>query len=94
MEKATNVRKIADAIEKAAADWGGKCKDCGFEYREYNGHIIPCPRCRAEIAVEAIKKSDSALTIFRALQAPHDGIEKDGIEAAEIISETLKKLDL
>ena len=93
MEKATNVRKLADAIEKAAADWG-KCKDCGFEYREYNGHIIPCPRCRAEIAVEAIKKSDSALTVFRALQAPHDGIEKDGIEAAEIISETLKKLDL
>src|SRR3990167_7737575 len=28
--------------------YGGKCGVCGFEYREYQGHIIPCPRCELE----------------------------------------------
>ena len=27
---------------------GGQCSACGFRYFEHKGHIIQCPRCKAE----------------------------------------------
>jgi len=50
--------------------FGAKCGACGFEYRAYEGHIIPCPRCRAETAVIALRGAGEVLAIFRAIGDP------------------------
>lgn len=45
------LREVATVIrgpDVVVAAVGGQCATCGFKYWEYNGHIIPCPRCEAE----------------------------------------------
>ena len=31
--------------QKTPNKFGGQCRTCGFQYWEYNGHIIACPVC-------------------------------------------------
>lgn len=39
---------LAEAPDVAVLFFGATCGKCGFQYREYKGHIIPCPRCATE----------------------------------------------
>lgn len=40
--------------------FAAKCKECGFEYREHHGHIIPCPVCALKNAAPQGGGSQSA----------------------------------
>ena len=47
---------------------GGGCKNCGFQYWEYKGHIIPCPNCAhreakalLDCAYESIRRQNDML---------------------------------
>jgi hypothetical protein len=82
-----------EAPPKLEGFFGAKCGNCGFEYCAYDGHIIPCPCCRFEIAKEALKKAYSYLVIFKMIENPRRR-DANGASAAEIIDEALTELDL
>jgi len=39
--------------------FGAKCSGCGFEYGEYFGHIIPCPRCEVARLMKLINSPET-----------------------------------
>lgn len=40
--------------------FGATCGTCGFRYAEYQGHIIPCPRCAAAELERRVEKVEYA----------------------------------
>lgn len=65
--------KLAEA-QAALAPFGGTCSKCGFRYWEYQGHIIPCPRCERDALKAAVEGArEAVLTIEQArVLAGHD----------------------
>jgi hypothetical protein len=47
---------------------GGVCAKCGFTYREYRGHIIPCPVCECA-SLRAVAKAAKAFVNGEGLAA-------------------------
>ena len=37
-----------EEVEKLETWYGAACALCGFEYKEFNQSIIPCPLCKIE----------------------------------------------
>jgi hypothetical protein len=40
----TPLRETQDYLAEVLGT-SAQCGNCGFRYREHEGHIIPCPRC-------------------------------------------------
>ncbi len=66
--------------------FGSTCSDCGFRYWEHEGHIVPCPLCRAEALQGDL---DVLAVVVRTGAAPperawtDDAIRKTALRAAE-----------
>lgn len=41
--------ELRERPELEVLSYGGNCALCGFEYREYQGRLIPCPLCRTKL---------------------------------------------
>lgn len=81
--------KDAERPELEVISYGGKCAECGFEYREYQGHIIPCPRCELKIK-EATEDGDYYYLDTR-LPDPGDGSKEKPFNSFELYNAANRK---
>ncbi len=80
-------------MAKTESFFGGTCGECGFEYREYDGHIIPCPRCRLKTAIETLQEINAIAACYRDYPTP-EGLRGELSSIADLTHEVLTKLDL